>query len=75
MRALVKMQRGAGHVALRDWPEPTIGPREVLIEVRACGMSLNGCQLDERDLIPGIQQGSMKALASWVRESDTVLSF
>ena len=38
MRALVKTQRGAGNVALRDWPEPTIGPREVLIEVRACGI-------------------------------------
>ncbi len=45
------------------------------LEVRACGMSLNDCQLDERDLIPGIQKGSMKALASWVKESDIVLTF
>jgi len=45
------------------------------LEVRACGMSLNDCQLDERDLIPGIQKGSMKALAAWVKESDIVLTF
>jgi len=45
------------------------------LEVRACGMSLNGCRLDEKDLIPGIQQGSMKALASWVNESDIMLTF
>jgi uncharacterized membrane protein YdjX (TVP38/TMEM64 family)/sulfur relay (sulfurtransferase) complex TusBCD TusD component (DsrE family) len=45
------------------------------LEVRACGMGLTDCQLDERDLIPGIQKGSMKALATWVRESDVVLTF
>ena len=38
MQALVKTQRRPGHVALREWPEPTIGPQEVLIEVRACGI-------------------------------------
>ncbi len=38
MLALVKTEPGPGHVALRDWPEPRIGPREVLIEVRACGI-------------------------------------
>lgn len=45
------------------------------LEVRACGMALNHCKLDERDLIPGVQSGSMRALASWVRESDIVLTF
>jgi len=45
------------------------------LEVRACGMALNDCRLDERDLLPGIQQGSMKALAGWVKESDIVLTF
>lgn len=45
------------------------------LEVRACGMSLDGCRLDEKDLIPGIQQGSMKALASWAQESDIMLTF
>lgn len=38
MQALVKTERGPGHVALLDWPEPTIGPGEVLIEVKACGI-------------------------------------
>jgi uncharacterized membrane protein YdjX (TVP38/TMEM64 family)/rhodanese-related sulfurtransferase/sulfur relay (sulfurtransferase) complex TusBCD TusD component (DsrE family) len=45
------------------------------LEVRACGMALGECKLDERDLIPGIQLGSMKALAGWVKESDLVLTF
>ncbi len=45
------------------------------LEVRACGMAMNDCKLDERDLIPGIQQGSMKALADWVKQSDIVLTF
>jgi uncharacterized membrane protein YdjX (TVP38/TMEM64 family)/rhodanese-related sulfurtransferase/sulfur relay (sulfurtransferase) complex TusBCD TusD component (DsrE family) len=45
------------------------------LEVRACGMSLNGCRLDEKDLIPGVQPGSMKALASWAQESDIMLAF
>ena len=45
------------------------------LEVRACGMALQDCKLDRRGLIPGVQQGSMKALASWVKESDVVLTF
>ncbi|BAU49276.1 sulfurtransferase [Sulfurifustis variabilis] len=45
------------------------------LEVRACGMALNDCKLDERDLIPGVQSGSMTALAGWVKESDLVLTF
>ena len=38
MQALVKTRRGPGHVDLLDWPEPKIGPGEVLIEVQACGI-------------------------------------
>lgn len=45
------------------------------LQVSACGMSMKDCQLDEADLIPGIQKSSMKALAAWVKESDTVLTF
>ncbi len=45
------------------------------LQVSACGMSMKDCRLDETDLIPGIQKGSMKALAKWVKESDTVLTF
>jgi len=38
MQALVKTAQGPGNVALLDWPEPTIGPREALIEITACGI-------------------------------------
>ena len=45
------------------------------LEVRACGMAMQDCKLDRRDLIPGVQPGSMIALANWVKESDVVLTF
>lgn len=45
------------------------------LEVRACAMAMNECKLNERDLISGIQPGSMTALAAWVKESDIVLTF
>jgi sulfur relay (sulfurtransferase) complex TusBCD TusD component (DsrE family) len=45
------------------------------LEVRACAMAMNECKLNESDLIPGIQPGSMTALAGWVKESDVVLTF
>ncbi len=38
MLALVKTQKGDGFVELRDMPEPSPGPGEVLIEVKACGI-------------------------------------
>jgi L-iditol 2-dehydrogenase len=38
MKALVKTQKGVGHLSLMDMPEPTPGPGEVLIEVRAAGI-------------------------------------
>lgn len=45
------------------------------LEVRACGMSLEGCGIKEDELIAGIERGSMKALAAWVKSSDSVLTF
>ncbi len=45
------------------------------LEVRACGMALNDCGLVEGDMIAGVEKGSMKALASWVKTSDAVLTF
>jgi uncharacterized membrane protein YdjX (TVP38/TMEM64 family)/rhodanese-related sulfurtransferase/sulfur relay (sulfurtransferase) complex TusBCD TusD component (DsrE family) len=45
------------------------------LEVRACAMAMNECKLDERDLIAGVQTGSMTALAGWVKESDIMLTF
>jgi L-iditol 2-dehydrogenase len=38
MKALVKTQKGPGFLEIRDVPEPSPGPGEVLIEVRACGI-------------------------------------
>lgn len=38
MLALVKTQKGKGFVELREVPVPVIGPGEVLIEVKACGI-------------------------------------
>jgi len=38
-------------------------------------MALNDCEIDESAMLPGIERGSMKALASWVKESDHVMVF
>lgn len=45
------------------------------LEVRACGMSLDDCDIDVSAMIKGIERGSMKALATWVKDSDHVLTF
>ena len=45
------------------------------LEVRACGMSLDDCAIDEASMIEGIERGSMKALAAWVKDSDQVMVF
>ncbi len=63
-------------------PEGAVNLEELLseliecgLEVRACGMALNDCEIDESAMLPGIERGSMKALASWVKESDHVMVF
>ena len=38
MLALVKIQKGSGFIELCEVPEPSPGPGEVLIEVKACGV-------------------------------------
>ncbi len=45
------------------------------LEVRACGMALDDCAIDETAMIDGIERGSMKALAAWVKTSDNVMTF
>ena len=45
------------------------------LEVRACGMALDGCGIGEGDMVAGIEKGSMKALAEWVKTSDQVMTF
>jgi tRNA 2-thiouridine synthesizing protein D len=63
-------------------PEGAVNLEELLselidcgLEVSACGMALNDCAIDESAMLPGIECGSMKALASWVRNSDHVMVF
>jgi len=48
---------------------------QVGLEVRACGTSLDGCGFAADDLFEGIERGSMKLLADWIKDSDTVLTF
>ncbi len=71
-------------IGQRDQPVPAgmVNLEKLLAEliecglsVRACGMALDGCGFQEGQLITGIERGSMKALASWVKESDIVLTF
>lgn len=47
MRALVKTQAGPGHLEYKEVPEPTPGPGEVRIRVKACGIC--GTDLHIRD--------------------------
>ena len=63
-------------------PEGAVNLEELLseliecgLEVRACGMSVDDCAIGESDLLAGIEKGSMKALAGWVKNSDHVMTF
>ncbi|MFN8377606.1 MAG: zinc-binding dehydrogenase [Anaerolineae bacterium] len=38
MKAVMKVERGVGHVELRDVPEPQVGPGQVKIKVHAAGI-------------------------------------
>lgn len=71
-------------VAQRDQvvPEGVVNLEELLAEliecglsVRACGMALDGCGFQPERLVSGVERGSMKALAAWVKDSDSVLTF
>lgn len=54
MRAVVFFEHGGPEVlqVVNDWPEPTPGPGEVVVQVRACG--LNHLDLFVRRGMPGI---------------------
>ncbi len=84
MKVRVHLLDDGVQLAQRDRPVPAdavdleklLGElMECGLEVRACGMALQDCKLDRRGLIPGVEPGSMKALADWVKESDVVLTF
>lgn len=66
----------------QDVPDGLVNLEELLaelilcdLEVQACGMALDGCNIKKEELLEGICVGSMKALAHWINESDTVLTF
>ncbi len=48
---------------------------KVDVEVRACGTCLAARGLSRKDLIEGVQVGTMTGLAKWVKDSRVVLSF
>ena len=63
-------------------PDGAVNLEELLREliecgliVRACGMAVDGCGITEGELLTGIEKGSMKALANWVKNSDQVMVF
>ncbi|MBA7600133.1 Protein YchN [subsurface metagenome] len=45
------------------------------VEVQCCGSCLDARGMKESELVDGVKRGSMKLLATWVKESDKVLSF
>ncbi len=45
------------------------------IEVNACGTCINARGLSEEELVDGVERGTMKILATWIKESDKVVSF
>ena len=45
------------------------------VEVKTCGACIDARGISEADLVEGVQRGSMKILATWIKESDRVLSF
>lgn len=63
-------------------PEGKVNLEELLNElieyglrVRACGMAVDDCGINESELISGIEKGSMKALVEWVKSSEHVMTF
>jgi sulfur relay (sulfurtransferase) complex TusBCD TusD component (DsrE family) len=38
-------------------------------------MAVDDCGITEAEMISGIEKGSMKALANWVKNSDQVMVF
>ncbi len=45
------------------------------VEVKVCGTCINARGLDPSELAEGVEKGSMKILAEWIRDSDRVVSF
>ena len=50
MKAVVKYAHGRGNVELRDMPEPSPGPGEVMIEVKAAGICGSDLHIFDEDI-------------------------
>ncbi|RLI01575.1 alcohol dehydrogenase [Candidatus Bathyarchaeota archaeon] len=50
MKAVVKYAHGKGNVELRDMPEPSPGPDEVMIEVKAAGICGSDLHIFDEDI-------------------------
>ena len=59
MKAVMKVATGVGHVEVRDIPEPTPGPGEVLIHVKAAGICGTDLHIyhDEFKTVPPVVLG------------------
>jgi tRNA 2-thiouridine synthesizing protein D len=56
-------------------PDGAVNLEELISELIGCGLEIRACGITEGELIEGIEKGSMKALAGWVKSSDHVLTF
>ncbi len=45
------------------------------VDVKVCGTCINARGLKEEELVDGVERGTMKILATWIKESDRVVSF
>ena len=45
------------------------------VEVKTCGACTDARGISVAELVEGVQRGSMKILATWVKDSDRVISF
>ena len=45
------------------------------VDVKTCGSCLDARGLREEDLVDGVGRGTMKILATWVKEADKVVCF
>ncbi len=45
------------------------------VKIRTCGSCMDARGLTEGDLVDGVERGTMKILATWIKEADKVVCF
>ena len=45
------------------------------VEIKTCGACIDARELKAEELIDGIERGTMKILATWIKEADKVICF